>query len=156
PQAGHRGPRRRAACGWDSGTGSAVCYGLPCQRTNDRGRCARPDGAARARQRPVPRRGPRGAGRAHPRRGARRGRGWFSPEQVARVVARAGEVRDGGRIVEIGSYRGRSMIAMARSAPPGTEIVAIDPHAGNDRGPQEIEGFEDEAAVDSKVFLANL
>jgi Methyltransferase domain len=34
--------------------------------------------------------------------------------------------------------------------------VAIDPHAGNDRGPQEIEGFEDEAAVDSKVFLANL
>jgi predicted O-methyltransferase YrrM len=82
--------------------------------------------------------------------------GWFSPEQVARVVARAGEVRDGGRIVEIGSFRGRSMLAIARSAPPGIEIVAIDPHAGNDRGPQEIEGFEDEAAVDSKVFLANL
>ena len=62
----------------------------------------------------------------------------------------------GGRIVEIGSFRGRSMIAIARSAPEGAEIVAIDPHAGNDRGPQEIEGFEDEAAVDSKVFLANL
>ena len=61
-----------------------------------------------------------------------------------------------GRIVEIGSFRGRSMIAIARSAPEGTEIVAIDPHAGNDRGPQEIEGFEDEAAVDSKVFLTNL
>ena len=82
--------------------------------------------------------------------------GWFSPEQVARVVARASEVPATGRIVEIGSFRGRSMVAIARSAPAGTEIVAIDPHAGNDRGPQEIEGFADEAAVDSKVFLDNL
>ena len=82
--------------------------------------------------------------------------GWFSPEQVARVVALASVVPATGRIVEIGSFRGRSMIAIARSAPEGAEIVAIDPHAGNDRGPQEIEGFEDEAAVDSKVFLTNL
>jgi predicted O-methyltransferase YrrM len=82
--------------------------------------------------------------------------GWFSPEQVARVVERASQVPATGRIVEIGSFRGRSMVAIARSATEGAEIVAIDPHAGNDRGPQEIEGFEDEAAVDSKVFLANL
>jgi predicted O-methyltransferase YrrM len=82
--------------------------------------------------------------------------GWFSPEQVARVVERASALPPTGRIVEIGSFRGRSMIAMARSAPEGVEIVAIDPHAGNDRGPQEIEGFEDEAAIDSKVFLTNL
>ena len=68
----------------------------------------------------------------------------------------ASEVPPTGRIVEIGSFRGRSMIAIARSAPEGAEIVAIDPHAGNDRGPQEIDGFEDEAAIDSKVFLANL
>jgi predicted O-methyltransferase YrrM len=82
--------------------------------------------------------------------------GWFSPEQVARVVERASQVPATGRIVEIGSFRGRSMVAIARSAPDGVAIVAIDPHAGNDRGPQEIEGFEDEAAVDSKVFLTNL
>lgn len=82
--------------------------------------------------------------------------GWFSPDQVARVAARAADVPPGGRIVEIGSFRGRSMIAIARSAPEGTEIVAIDPHAGNDRGPQEIEGFAEEAAEDSQVFLANL
>jgi predicted O-methyltransferase YrrM len=82
--------------------------------------------------------------------------GWFSPEQVARVTARASEVPAGGRIVEIGSFRGRSMIAIGLSAPEGVEIVAIDPHAGNDRGPQEIEGFEDEAALDHKVFLTNL
>jgi predicted O-methyltransferase YrrM len=82
--------------------------------------------------------------------------GWFSPGQVACVVARAAAVRTGGRIVEIGSFRGRSTVAIARSAPAGVEIVAIDPHAGNDRGPQEIEGFEDEAALDSKVFVTNL
>jgi predicted O-methyltransferase YrrM len=82
--------------------------------------------------------------------------GWFSPEQVARVVERAAAVPPTGRIVEIGSFRGRSTIAIARSAAEGVEIVAIDPHAGNDRGPQEIEGFAEEAAVDSKIFLTNL
>ncbi|HEY8545626.1 MAG TPA: class I SAM-dependent methyltransferase [Acidimicrobiales bacterium] len=82
--------------------------------------------------------------------------GWFSPEQVARVAERAAAAPPGGRIVEIGSFRGRSMIAIARSAPEGVELVAIDPHAGNDRGPQEIEGFEEEAAEDNVVFRRNL
>jgi Methyltransferase domain len=82
--------------------------------------------------------------------------GWFSPDQVDRVATAAATVRSGGRIVEIGSFRGRSTIAIARSAPDGVEIVAIDPHAGNDRGPQEIEGFEEEAAQDHEIFLANL
>jgi predicted O-methyltransferase YrrM len=82
--------------------------------------------------------------------------GWFSPDQVDRVATRAADVHTGGRIVEIGSFRGRSTIAIARSAADGVEIVAIDPHAGNDRGPQEIEGFEDEAAQDHEIFLANL
>jgi predicted O-methyltransferase YrrM len=82
--------------------------------------------------------------------------GWFSTDQLARVAARAAAVPAGGRIVEIGSFRGRSTIAIARSAPAGTEILAIDPHAGNDRGPQEIDGFAEAAAEDSEVFLANL
>jgi predicted O-methyltransferase YrrM len=82
--------------------------------------------------------------------------GWFSPEQVERVANRAASVPSGGRIVEIGSFRGRSMIAIARSAADGVELVAIDPHAGNDRGPQEIEGFEEEAAEDNVVFNRNL
>jgi predicted O-methyltransferase YrrM len=82
--------------------------------------------------------------------------GWFSPEQVERFAARAAEVPAGGRIVEIGSFRGRSTVVAGRSAVEGVEIVAIDPHAGNDRGPQEIEGFEDEAAEDNVVFNKNL
>ena len=82
--------------------------------------------------------------------------GWFSPDQVARLAARAAAVPPGGRMVEIGSFRGRSTIAIALSARPGVEIVAIDPHAGNDRGPQEIGGFTAAAAEDHDAFLANL
>lgn len=61
-----------------------------------------------------------------------------------------------GTIAEIGSYRGRSTIVLASAAPPGVEIIAIDPHAGNDRGPQELEGFEEEAADDNVAFRRNL
>ncbi len=63
---------------------------------------------------------------------------------------------DDGTIVEIGSFRGRSTIVLARAAAPSVSIVAIDPHAGNDRGPQEIDGFAEEAADDHGVFVANL
>ena len=62
----------------------------------------------------------------------------------------------GGRIVEIGSFQGRSTIVLALAAPSDVEIVAIDPHAGNDRGPQEIEGFEAKAGDDHECFEANL
>src|SRR5919106_6585190 len=82
--------------------------------------------------------------------------GWFSPEQLARAADLAAAVRPGGRIVEIGSFRGRSLIALARAAPALADVVAIDPHAGNDRGPREINGFAAVAATDSEVFLTNL
>ena len=36
------------------------------------------------------------------------------------------------------------------------EIVAIDPHAGNDRGPNEIEGYVDAAEGDTEAFEHNL
>ena len=62
----------------------------------------------------------------------------------------------GGRIVEIGSFRGRSHRRVGQRRRPDVELVAIDPHAGNDRGPQEIEGFDDEAATDHEVFNRNL
>ena len=35
-------------------------------------------------------------------------------------------------------------------------MIAIDPHAGTDRGPQEIDGFANEAASDHDQFNANL
>lgn len=82
--------------------------------------------------------------------------GWMTPGQARRLWSCARTVPEGGRIVEIGSFRGRSMIVLASAAPAGVELVAIDPHAGNDRGPQEFEGFEEHAAEDNVVFNANL
>lgn len=82
--------------------------------------------------------------------------GWMSDDQAERLWAAASRVPSGGRIVEIGSFRGRSTIILATAAAEGAEVVAIDPHAGNDRGPQEIEGYVDEAEVDHETFLANL
>ncbi len=82
--------------------------------------------------------------------------GWMTPGQGATLHDTAARCRTDGLIVEIGSFRGRSTIVLASAAPPGVEVVAIDPHAGNDRGPQEIEGYRDAAAADHDVFDANL
>lgn len=82
--------------------------------------------------------------------------GWMTDGQGSALFDAAAACPAGGRIVEIGSFRGRSTIILASAADPSVEVVAIDPHAGNDRGPQEIEGFEEEAADDHAVFNANL
>lgn len=82
--------------------------------------------------------------------------GWMSPDQAERLYRAAAGTRSGDQIVEIGSFRGRSTIVLASAAADGVPVVAIDPHAGNDRGPEEIEGFASEAATDHDVFNANL
>ena len=82
--------------------------------------------------------------------------GWMSPDQARRLFDAAAATRPGDRIVEIGSFGGRSTIVLASAAPDGVGIVAIDPHAGNDRGPQEFDGYAAEAATDHEVFNANL
>lgn len=82
--------------------------------------------------------------------------GWMTHGQARALYDAAAACPAGGRIVEIGSFRGRSTIVLASAAAEGVEIVAIDPHAGNDRGPQEIDGFADAAGEDHAVFNANL
>ncbi len=82
--------------------------------------------------------------------------GWMTPGQAATLYDSAVNCPTGGRIVEIGSFQGRSTIVLASAADPSVEVIAIDPHAGNDRGPQEIDGFADEAASDHERFNANL
>ncbi len=82
--------------------------------------------------------------------------GWMSRDQAERLFRAAAATRPGDQIVEIGSFRGRSTIVLASAAPEGVAVVAIDPHAGNDRGPQEIDGFAVEAATDHEVFNQNL
>ncbi|CAN5841423.1 class I SAM-dependent methyltransferase [soil metagenome] len=82
--------------------------------------------------------------------------GWMTDGQARLLWDAAREVPPGGRIVEIGSFRGRSTIVLGRAVADDIDLVAVDPHAGNDRGPQQIAGFADEAATDHEVFLANL
>jgi len=82
--------------------------------------------------------------------------GWLSDAQAQRLWSSASALTPPATIVEIGSFQGRSTIVLARAAAAGIEIVAIDPHAGNDRGPQEFEGYEDEAANDNALFNENL
>jgi SAM-dependent methyltransferase len=82
--------------------------------------------------------------------------GWLTEAQATRLANAAARVVEGGRIVEIGSFRGRSTIVLARASSPGVEIVAIDPHAGSDRGPQEIAADAARGDADVATFAANL
>jgi predicted O-methyltransferase YrrM len=82
--------------------------------------------------------------------------GWLSEDQARRLWNAALEVRAPGQIVEIGSFRGRSTIMLSRAATDGVQIVAIDPHGGGDRGPQEITPDQVRGDEDNRVFRANL
>ena len=82
--------------------------------------------------------------------------GWLTEEQARALYDAARPLRPGQRIVEIGSFRGRSTTVLGLAAGEGVEVVAIDPHAGNDRGPNELAGYAAEAATDHDVFRANL
>src|SRR4051794_25178164 len=79
--------------------------------------------------------------------------GWLTDAQARRLWDAASAPRPAGAIVEIGSFRGRSAIVLALA---GGDVVAIDPHAGSDRGPQEIAADADRGEQDVAAFLANL
>ncbi len=82
--------------------------------------------------------------------------GWMTEGQARALHDAAAGCPPGGTIVEIGSFHGRSTIVLASACPPDATVIAVDPHAGNDRGPQEIEGFEAEADQDHATFTRNL
>jgi predicted O-methyltransferase YrrM len=81
--------------------------------------------------------------------------GWLTDAQAERLRSRAAAA-GAGTIVEIGSFRGRSTVVLARAAAPGASVVAIDPHAGSDRGPQEIGADTVRGDADHEAFTANL
>ena len=79
--------------------------------------------------------------------------GWLTDGQAARLAAAAARSRPDGAVVEIGSFRGKSAVVLASTA---GSLIAIDPHAGSDRGPQEIEADEVRGDADFDAFHANL
>jgi predicted O-methyltransferase YrrM len=82
--------------------------------------------------------------------------GWLSEDQARRLWNAARQLTPPGQIVEIGSFRGRSTIVLSRAVADGIQIVAIDPHAGGDRGPQEIAPEAERGNSDHELFNANL
>lgn len=82
--------------------------------------------------------------------------GWLTDAQARRLWRAAARLPGPAQIVEIGSFRGRSTIMLARAAGAGVTVTAIDPHLGSDRGPQEIEAQPELGASDRDAFLANL
>jgi hypothetical protein len=79
--------------------------------------------------------------------------GWLTEGQARRLWTAASRTRPSGAVVEIGSFRGRSTVVLALAA---GSVVAIDPHAGSDRGPQEIAPEASRGNADHAAFLANL
>ncbi len=79
--------------------------------------------------------------------------GWLTEAQARRLFAAASRPRPEGAVVEIGSFRGRSTVVLALAA---GAVVAIDPHAGSDRGPQEIAADAVRGDADHEAFAANL
>lgn len=82
--------------------------------------------------------------------------GWMRESQGKALWNAAERVPAGGQIVEIGSFQGKSAAVLGRSADPSVTVVAIDPHAGNDRGPGEWDGAAEDGQSDHEAFKANL
>lgn len=82
--------------------------------------------------------------------------GWLTDAQAERLYRCAAALEPASLVVEIGSYRGRSAIVLARAVSERSEVVAIDPHAGNDRGPREIAGRASEGERDNRAFHEHL
>ena len=79
--------------------------------------------------------------------------GWLTEPQARRLWAAGARARPAGAVVEIGSFRGRSTVVLALAT---GSVVAIDPHAGSDRGPQEIAPEASRGNADHDAFAANL
>jgi SAM-dependent methyltransferase len=82
--------------------------------------------------------------------------GWLTDAQALRLWEAARRLSAPASIVEIGSFRGRSTIVLARAAAEGVDVVAIDPHGGGDRGPQQITPDAARGEEDNAAFVANL
>ncbi len=82
--------------------------------------------------------------------------GWLTDGQAHRLWDAARRVVAGGVIVEIGSFRGRSTIVLALASRDDVDVIAIDPHGGGDRGPNQIAPDQVRGESDNVAFRGNL
>ena len=82
--------------------------------------------------------------------------GWLTDAQARMLWNRAQVLPAGSQIAEIGSFRGRSAIVLALGSEGRAALIAIDPHAGGDRGPRQIEADATAGEDDNRAFHANL
>ena len=76
--------------------------------------------------------------------------GYLHPDEPAFLASLAATVPVGQVVVEIGSYRGRSTIALAYGAADGVRVYAVDPHEEH-----EVQGLPFGMA-DNQAFMANV
>jgi predicted O-methyltransferase YrrM len=81
--------------------------------------------------------------------------GCLTDEQAKVLYERAANLPPSARIVEIGSYHGRSTILLANAAPQ-TEVIAIDPYAGVASEPRKRVREKDVGVRELESFRANL
>jgi predicted O-methyltransferase YrrM len=81
--------------------------------------------------------------------------GWLTEGQARVLYERAAGLAAGARIIEIGSYHGRSTIILALAAPEA-EIVAIDPFASDYIATRERLRESDIGESDLETFESNL
>ena len=82
--------------------------------------------------------------------------GWLRPEQAQKLWDLAATAPDDATVVEIGSFHGRSTVVLGSAVGENAMVYAIDPHAGNDRGPGEWHGEADDGQADHDAFISNL
>jgi hypothetical protein len=96
-----------------------------------------------------------GPGFAETLRAVRDVRGWLTDDQARLLYERAAALRSGARVVEIGSYHGRSTIMLAKAAPEA-EIIAVDPYPGEDEESWRLHEGTNIGGRDLEHFEANL
>jgi predicted O-methyltransferase YrrM len=93
--------------------------------------------------------------------------GWLTPDEAQLIAGLAATIREGEAIVEVGSYRGRSTIALALGSLKGqaAPVYAVEPHEdfrgplGGEFGPRDRREFFRNllaAGVVEQVRLINL
>lgn len=74
--------------------------------------------------------------------------GFLSPDEAELLYRLASEVQPGGRIVEIGSYQGRSTVCLGLGAKQSSAWVwAVDPHEDCQVNPDTLYGMHNHAAL---------